>query len=37
LENSLKYSALIAEAVVLGDKHKFPAVLIAPYFALLED
>jgi long-subunit acyl-CoA synthetase (AMP-forming) len=37
LENSLKYNALIAEAVVLGDKHKFPAVLIAPYFALLED
>jgi long-chain acyl-CoA synthetase len=27
---------LIAEAVVLGDKHKFPAVLIAPSFAVLE-
>jgi long-chain acyl-CoA synthetase len=37
LENSLKHNALIAEAVVLGDKHKFPAVLISPYFPLLED
>ncbi len=37
IENSLKHNALIAEAVVLGDKRKFPAVLISPYFALLED
>src|SRR5262249_42535594 len=37
IENSLKHNALIAEAVVLGDKRKFPAVLIAPYFPLLED
>jgi long-chain acyl-CoA synthetase len=37
IENSLKHNALIAEAVVLGDKHKFPAVLIVPFFALLED
>jgi len=37
LENSLKHNALIAEAVVLGDKRKFPAVLIAPYFPVLED
>jgi long-chain acyl-CoA synthetase len=37
LENSLKHNALVAEAVVLGDKRKFPAVLIAPYFPLLED
>jgi long-chain acyl-CoA synthetase len=37
LENSLKHNALIAEAVVLGDKRKFPAVLISPYFPLLED
>ena len=36
IENSLKHHALIAEAVVLGDKHKFPAVLIAPSFAMLE-
>jgi long-chain acyl-CoA synthetase len=37
LENRLKHNALIAEAVVLGDKHKFPAVLIVPYFPLLEE
>jgi long-chain acyl-CoA synthetase len=37
LESSLKHNALIAEAVVLGDRRKFPAVLIVPYFPLLED
>ena len=37
LENSLKHNALIAEAVIVGDKRKFPAVLLAPYFPLLED
>ncbi|MFZ0285246.1 MAG: long-chain fatty acid--CoA ligase [Terriglobales bacterium] len=37
LENSLKHNPLIAEAVILGDKRKFPAVLIAPSFPLLED
>jgi len=37
VENSLKHNALIAEAVVLGEKRKFPAVLISPYFPLLED
>ena len=37
IENSLKHNALIAEAIVLGDKRKFPAVLISPYFRLLED
>ena len=37
IENSLKHNVLIAEAVVLGEKRKFPAVLIAPYFQLLED
>jgi len=37
IESSLKHNALIAEAVVVGDKRKFPAVLIAPYFPLLED
>src|SRR5437660_1414983 len=37
IENSLKHNALIAEAVILGDKHKFPAVLISPHFAALED
>ena len=37
IENSLKHNSLIAEAVVLGDKHKFPAVLIAPSFPVLEE
>jgi len=37
IENSLKHNALVAEAVVLGDKRRFPAVLISPYFPLLED
>lgn len=37
IENSLKHNALIAEAVVLGDRRKFPAVLISPYFPLLEE
>jgi len=37
IENSLKHNALIAEAVVLGDKRKFPAVLISPNFPLLEE
>jgi long-chain acyl-CoA synthetase len=36
IENSLKHNALIAEAVVLGEKRKFPAVLIAPNFRVLE-
>lgn len=37
IENSLKHNALIAEAIVIGDKRKFPSVLICPYFPLLED
>ena len=37
LENSLKHNPLIAEAAILGDKRKFPAVLIAPHFPALED
>jgi long-chain acyl-CoA synthetase len=37
LENALKHNALVGEAVILGDKQRFPAVLIAPYFPLLED
>ncbi len=36
IENSLKHNALIAEAVVLGEKRKFPSVLIAPNFTVLE-
>jgi len=37
LENALKHNPLIAEAIVVGDAHKFPAVLLVPYFPLLED
>jgi long-chain acyl-CoA synthetase len=37
IENSLKHNPLVAEAVVLGDKQKFPAVLIAPAFTVLEN
>ena len=37
IENSLKHNLLIAEAVVLGEKRKFPSVLISPNFPLLED
>jgi len=37
IEGILKHHALIAEAVVVGDKRKFPAVIICPYFSLLED
>ena len=36
IENSLKHNPLIAEAVVLGDRRKFPAVLVLPNFAALE-
>jgi long-chain acyl-CoA synthetase len=37
LENSLKHNVMITEAVVIGEKRKFPAVLIVPSFRLLED
>lgn len=37
IENSLKLNPLIGTAVVLGDRRKFPAVLIAPHFPALED
>ena len=37
IENSLKHNSLIAEAVVVGEKRKFPSVLIAPNFPALED
>ena len=33
----MKHNALIAEAIIVGDKRKFPAVVISPYFTLLED
>jgi long-chain acyl-CoA synthetase len=37
IENSLKLNPLIGTVVVLGDRRKFPAVLISPHFPLLED
>ncbi len=37
IENSLKLNPLIGTAIVLGDRRKFPAVLISPHFPLLED
>ncbi len=37
IENSLKLNPLIGTAVVIGDRRKFPAVLIAPDFAVLEN
>ena len=35
IEQKLKNNSLVAEAVVIGDKKKFPAVIIAPNFAEL--
>jgi long-chain acyl-CoA synthetase len=37
IESSLKLNPLIGTAVVIGDRRKFPAVLIAPHFPVLED
>jgi long-chain acyl-CoA synthetase len=37
IENSLKLNPLVGAVVVLGDRRKFPAVLISPHFPLLED
>jgi long-chain acyl-CoA synthetase len=37
IENSLKANLLVSEAGLLGDKRKFPAVLIVPNFAELEE
>jgi long-chain acyl-CoA synthetase len=37
IENALKLNILIGTAAILGDKRKFPAVLISPNFPLLED
>jgi long-chain acyl-CoA synthetase len=36
IENILKHSPLVAEAVVLGDRRKYAAALIVPEFAALE-
>lgn len=37
IENFLKRNPLIAEAAVIGDRRRFPAVLIAPAFEQLEE
>jgi long-chain acyl-CoA synthetase len=36
IENALKANALIAEAAMLGDRRRFPAVLLMPAFNALE-
>jgi len=36
IENKLKANMLIAQAAMVGDKHKFACVLISPNFAALE-
>jgi long-subunit acyl-CoA synthetase (AMP-forming) len=36
IENKLKAHALVGQAALVGDKHKFAAVLISPNFAALE-
>src|SRR5271166_6291396 len=37
VENSLKLNPLIGVAAILGDKRKFPAVMVSPNFAALEE
>jgi long-chain acyl-CoA synthetase len=37
IENKLKNNVLVAQAALVGDKHKFIAALISPNFAALED
>jgi long-chain acyl-CoA synthetase len=37
IENKLKANMLIAHAALVGDRHKFASVLIAPNFAALEE
>jgi long-chain acyl-CoA synthetase len=37
IENALNLNALIGVAVVLGDRRRFPAVIISPNFPLLEE
>jgi long-chain acyl-CoA synthetase len=36
IENKLKNSVLVAQAALVGDRHKFISVLISPNFAVLE-
>jgi len=37
IENSLKLNPLVSVAAILGDRRKFPAVMISPNFAALEE
>ncbi|HTD21205.1 MAG TPA: long-chain fatty acid--CoA ligase [Terriglobales bacterium] len=37
LENQLKSNPLVSQAAIIGDRRKFPAVIIAPQFPVLED
>lgn len=37
IEGSLKVNPLVAEAAMVGEKRRFPAVMILPNFVLLED
>ena len=37
IENALKVNMFVAEAALLGDRRKFPAVLIVPNFQVLEE
>ena len=37
IENKLKNSVLVAQAALVGDKHKFISALISPNFTALED
>jgi long-chain acyl-CoA synthetase len=37
IENALKLNSFIGVAAILGDKRKFPAVIISPNFAVLEE
>ena len=37
IENSLKLNPLVGIAAILGDRRKFPAVLVSPNFVLLEE
>jgi len=37
IENSLKSNPLVAEAAIVGDRRRFPAVVIVPAFTALEE
>jgi long-chain acyl-CoA synthetase len=37
IENSLKTNPLVSEAAVIGERRRFPAVVIAPSFTVLRD